>query len=74
MLPSAVIIPVVTLSGPPAMLVWGAETLRAFSIASAAVFILLLCGLRVREYRRVYFSAALVVWLISGFSSFAVSA
>src|SRR6266566_4583872 len=72
---SASLVPIVsTLAGPPALLLWGHAAVGVFTIASVVLLFLVYCGLRSQQGRsRVWFGAAVAVWLISGFLSFAMS-
>jgi hypothetical protein len=70
--PSLVIL-LSTVSGPPIMLVWGREALVPFCIASALFLFLLYRALLFTRRCRFYFAGALVVWLFSGFLSYAIS-
>jgi hypothetical protein len=71
-LPAAVVPVVATLAGPPALLLWGRQALGLFAFASVLLVVLVYCGLRSRS--KAWFVAAVAVWLLSGFLSFAMSA
>ncbi len=62
-----------SVAGPPAMLLWGREALVPFAIASTVLFFLLYRALPLQQRHRLWLAAALAVWLISGWLSYAVS-
>ena len=71
---SARLVPIVsTLAGPPASLLWGREGITAFAIESLVLILLAYCGARSQRHSFAWFAAAVAVWLVSGFLSFAVS-
>ena len=71
--PTSLVIFLSTVSGPPIMLVWGREALVPFCIASALFLFLLYRALLFTRRYRLYFAGALLIWLFSGFLSYAIS-
>jgi hypothetical protein len=71
--PTSLVIFFSTVSGPPIRLVWGREALVPFCIASALFLFLLYRALLFSRRCRFYFAGALLVWLFSGFLSYAFS-
>ena len=62
-----------SLVGPPAMLLWGRGAVIPFAVASVLLFVALYRALRDSRRLRLWLIAAAVVWLGSGFYSYAVS-
>ncbi len=62
-----------SVAGPPAMLLWGRDALLPFALATLLLFFLLYRALGLRQHYRLWFAAAVAVWLVSGFLSYAVS-